>query len=254
MVNRARFFDQEKDILLIEKIKEFTSCDIIITGDFTSTSLDREYERSANFVQSLRGPDHQIFVVPGNHDRYTFGSKKASKFEQYFSKWQIKTDEKIQYKNCGNYFLILLDQAKPNFLSSRGEMNNEYISLLKQVLDTKIEDKNFPIIVAGHFPLIKSTKYYNMPWQKYLKNAEKLRRILGESQKRIFYLCGHVHKQYCLQDPVYSNIIYISSSAPFKRKDNATPLSFSEIHINKQGGYVINHYMNHKWKRDRVFL
>ncbi|MGA1867785.1 MAG: metallophosphoesterase family protein [bacterium] len=252
IINRAREFDHEKDFLLIRKIKEIKNEDIIITGDFTSTSLDREYQRAMRFIQSLSDSGSAIFVIPGNHDRYTFESAKERRFEKYFNRWQISPGKSVQSKDRGTYFLILLDQAWPNFISSRGGMSQKALYEISEVLNT-IDTSEIPIIIAGHYPLLKSTPYYTMSWQRDMKNAGRLRNILGHSEKTIFYLCGHVHKQYCLEDPLYPNIMYISCGAPFSRKNGRKMLKFNEITINEKEWCIDSHYFDGKWCRENIF-
>ena len=146
--------------------------------------------------------------------------------------WQITTGAAVQSKDRGNYFLILLDQAKPNLISSRGITSDEILDEIARLLNT-VDDPEIPIIIAGHYPLLKSTQYYSMTWHREMKNASRLRKMLGQSGKKIFYLCGHVHKHYCLEDPLYTNIIYISCAAPFSRKNGHKTLQFNEITINE---------------------
>ncbi|MGA1826274.1 MAG: metallophosphoesterase [bacterium] len=252
LIKRAKEFDQEKDLLLNEKLRGLTIEDIIITGDFTSTSLNQEYKRAASFIKSLSDSGHTVFVIPGNHDRYTFESAEDRRFEKYFQNWQIIAGAPVQSKDRGNYFLILLDQAKPNFISSRGIVSSKILNEITALLDS-INDHKIPIIIAGHYPLLKSTHYYSMTWHRDMKNAGKLRKILGQSGKKIFYLCGHVHKQYCLEDPLYNNIMYISSAAPFSRKNGHKTLRFNEITINERQCTIISHYFYHAWREEKIF-
>jgi 3',5'-cyclic AMP phosphodiesterase CpdA len=252
IINRAREFDQGKDLLLIEKIRELKIEDIIITGDLTSTSLDEEYKRAVNFMLSLSNNGHSVFVLPGNHDRYTFESAQDMRFEKYMRDWRIKTGTQIQSKDRGDYFLILLDQTKPNFISSRGLTSEKTLDELRTVLNT-IKDQEKPVIIGGHYPLITSTPHYSRAWHREMKNAWRLRQTVGQSGKTIFYLCGHVHKYYCLQDPLYTNVMYISCGAPFSRKNKNEMLKFNEIHINEGKCHIISHYLSSEWQKENVF-
>ena len=53
-------------------------------GDFTSTATSREFAMAAEFVRTLEAHGMKVFVVPGNHDVYTFEAVRRKRFERYF--------------------------------------------------------------------------------------------------------------------------------------------------------------------------
>lgn len=61
---------------------------VVITGDVSNLSLERELERVLRYVEDDLGlsPD-RVSLVPGNHDAYTGGAYRSRRFEKAFARY-----------------------------------------------------------------------------------------------------------------------------------------------------------------------
>lgn len=60
---------------------------LAVTGDLTNLALEPEFEASRAMIERAGMDPSQVSVIPGNHDLYTRGSHRASRFSTYFSKY-----------------------------------------------------------------------------------------------------------------------------------------------------------------------
>lgn len=59
---------------------------VVITGDVSNLALEREFALVRRFLdQDLGLPPERVSLVPGNHDTYTRGSHRTSRFARYFA-------------------------------------------------------------------------------------------------------------------------------------------------------------------------
>lgn len=56
---------------------------VLITGDLTNLSLPSELKAAQEVVQAI-GPPEFVTLIPGNHDVYTAGALRTSRFEEAF--------------------------------------------------------------------------------------------------------------------------------------------------------------------------
>ena len=64
---------------LLEDILEQNVDHVVITGDVTNLALESEFERVAAYLRLLWDYQH-VSLVPGNHDYYTGGARRAQRF------------------------------------------------------------------------------------------------------------------------------------------------------------------------------
>jgi 3',5'-cyclic AMP phosphodiesterase CpdA len=56
----------------------------VVTGDLSNLSLESEFEAARAMLEPYSAA---LSVIPGNHDYYTRGSVRSSRFESYFAPW-----------------------------------------------------------------------------------------------------------------------------------------------------------------------
>jgi predicted MPP superfamily phosphohydrolase len=196
-----------KDFILNE-IQKIDPDLILITGDFTTTSQKNEFLKAQQFVSQLENHGLKVLKIPGNHDHYTKKAYSKKIFYDFLSNESAKTGnlktegfELYSTEEC-NLILLDLTQATPWFtaygvFSSRLENN-----LTKTLRDL---DKQKPLVIAGHFPILKNTQDYHHA----LKNGKKLLNML-ESFETCFYLHGHNHNFNIIH---FKNVIHIDSGS-----------------------------------------
>lgn len=217
---------------------------VIMTGDFTSTSLDGEFELAVRFVRGMRDRGLTVHVLAGNHDVYTFEAWRAARFEQYFAEFLPEGGYPSLQHLPGGTSLILVPTVCPRHLSTRGLVTAETIEEVSDLL-TKCGPR---VIVAAHYPVLHHTHGYTSSRWRRLENAKALRTALAASGRRILYLCGHVHRFSYERDRDNPNIEHLSSDGFFRRAARTgVDGEFVEIGVTGEGFRVRRHMHRQTW-------
>ncbi len=208
----------------------------LFTGDFTSTSLDEEFAQAREFVEQIQQQGLNVAVLPGNHDVYTFESRRHRRFENYFQGIAPESGYPTNLALANRFRLLLIPTAQPNILSARGQVPDEVLQWIQQEIKTLDTE---PVLVAAHYPILYETRAYHSAPSHRLAGAEKMRDILGKSGKQILYMCGHVHRFSLTQDPQYGNITHLSTGALFRMDSRQNTCGeFSEILVSDRSFVV----------------
>ncbi len=162
---------------------------VVISGDFTATSLDSEFEAARKFVHSF---NQQVITLPGNHDVYTRAAEKEKTYYKYFpSKSLEKTRvEKIQLKK--NWWWVGLDCARANtLLKSNGCFFQEMHDPLVKTLESISRDQH--VILGNHFPLFPSGRKSHDT-----DRGDLLAALVKRYPHVKLYLHGHDHEPYII--------------------------------------------------------
>ncbi len=114
---------------LISAIREIQYDICILSGDLTNVSHPKEFEEGKKFLKPIL--DERLFMIPGNHDRYTKKSIKEDLFENYFGDYM---GEKILISHSMESFPFLNTTAttQSSFLEKDDrDKNNSSNSKLK---------------------------------------------------------------------------------------------------------------------------
>lgn len=226
---------------------------LLLTGDFSSTSLDEEFERAAKFVEGLRARGLAIHLVAGNHDVYTFEAQRAGRFEQYFARYLPAAGYPACVTLPGGTPLLLIPTAQPNWITARGFVSPETVDRVRALLAACAPET--PAIAAAHYPLLPRTEAYASSWQHRLGGAESLRALLGGSGRRVLFVAGHVHRFSYVRDAEFPNLTHLTTGAFFRRIEGAEyDGEFSEIHVDDGGFAVLRHRHAESWIREAAAL
>ncbi|MBI2423376.1 MAG: metallophosphoesterase [Candidatus Hydrogenedentes bacterium] len=218
---------------------------LLLGGDFTSTATEHEFELARRWTHRIADRGLQIHVLPGNHDVYTFESVRSKRFVAYFREFIPKGGYPARVELPGGTPLILVPTVVPNFLSSKGRITKKQIKATARLLEACPKR---PIVVAGHYPVLHKTGAYSSSASRRLRRAEALGEVLGQAQRPILYLAGHVHRFSHTIDPEYPQVQHVTSAAFFlKRPRESQQGGFSEIHIHETGFQVFRHWCDEKW-------
>jgi len=137
----------------------------------------------------------------------------------------------------------------PNLLSSRGRVTDDEIAEVACLLDTC----DGCAVVGAHYPVLTRTYAYAQDPSHQLRNAESLRKALGESGRPVLYVCGHTHRFSYVRDAEYANLSHLSTGA-FFRSDPQGGIrgEFAEIHVSRAGFAVFRHTHEEEWRRKSV--
>lgn len=223
----------------------------VLTGDFTSTSTKHEFELGRAFVQGLTDRGLTCSVMPGNHDVYTFGSARNQQFQYHFQGLFPEDGLPALKILPGGTPLVSVPTVTPNILSSKGLITDHEIEETRELITGGAEAHaraDTPIIVAGHYPVLQQTYAYHTPEDRHLRNAGKLREMLGALNRPILYAAGHVHRFSHVQDPDYPKLYHLTTGAFLMRDDKRkTHGEFSEIHVEPNRCRVFRHAYYGSW-------
>ncbi|MFP4500439.1 MAG: metallophosphoesterase family protein [Candidatus Hydrogenedentota bacterium] len=220
----------------------------VLTGDFTSTATEREFEAAQAFTRGLAARGLEVVVMPGNHDVYTFGSVRRKRFEVCFGDYMPAKGYPARLDLPGGTPLIIVPTVTPNILSSKGRITPAQVAasqaLVRDTPDT-------PVVVAGHYPLLHRTHAYTTSSGRQLRNAASLRAMLAGAERDILYVAGHVHRFSYVQDPDHARLVHLTTPALFlhRRKEDIRG-AFSEVHVYDDGTFrVFEHINKGTWQR-----
>ncbi len=172
---------------------------IVLTGDFTSTSLPREYQLAKTFVSHLNDSGYKTLVIPGNHDCYTYRSHNEKRFYKYFpnptpgaqAPYNLKSDRVSFGEFKKGIWWVALDTAiSTPFFDSTGFFSQEAEGKLKDILEEKIPSNDL-VILINHYPLYPPHSLKEK--HRQLKRAYSLQKLLKQHPNVQLYLHGHNH-------------------------------------------------------------
>ena len=220
----------------------------LFTGDFSTTSLEEEFEMALGFVRQIQKGGFKVHLLPGNHDVYTFWAS-ANRLRRIFAEYLPSGDYPLRQTLPGGTPLIVVPTVCPNFILSCGRITTQEIERTKALL----AECESPVIVAGHYPFLQKTSAYRMTYSRELRGADALREALGESGKRILYIAGHVHRFSYTQDSRYENLQQLTTDGPFHHsRKQGTSGEFSEVHVYRDRFEVVRHMRRADWTKIAV--
>lgn len=247
-LKRRKQFVMERAWTYIDYIGGLDIPNVIISGDFASTSTDYEFEQGVKFVRKLEEAGKRVTVISGNHDVYTFESVRKKSFGKYFFQWLPDEPPPCAHALSGGRPIIYTPTVCPNFISSKGNITEREIEDTVALIETALS----PVIVVGHYPLLNETAAYSAGLNRRLRNAEKLRLALHESGKQIVYVCGHVHRFSDERDPKFSNIRHVTTGALFRAApESNSDGDFSVIAVDGDAVQVTRHiHRDNAWHEE----
>lgn len=252
LLRRGKIHKNYLPFSLLEKVKEKSFTDLLITGDFTTTSFSKEFDIAKRFVSDAREIFPQVHMVPGNHDHYTKSSFKRRDFYKAFPEKNTSSLGHFTLKEHGvsahqlseRWWIVLLDTTEASALPySTGIFSEETESNLQKLLREIPSDD--AVMLANHFPF-----FQNESPRRMMKRGDALEKLLLKHPNIKLYTHGHTHRR-CIADLRKNNlpIIVDSGSLSDARRSswNLIELSANSIKITV---YCLE---DGSWKENRVF-
>lgn len=169
---------------------------LVLSGDLTAQALPSEFEIARGALKELIAQT-PTFVVPGNHDVYTQGSKKNRRIQHYFGDLMGLSDtSSLGLMEHGDYLFVGLDPNRPTMIQASGILPKIQLEELENLLNSDaVQEKNIVLVI--HYPILgpKGSPYNNV--HHGLLNAQCLIDTLNRSRKRpLMALHGHKHHGY----------------------------------------------------------
>jgi len=228
LIRRAREFPLKRTKLLVKIIQKMEWDHLVISGDITQLSLEKEFSLAREILDPLLIKSERVTVIPGNHDRYINQHDGTDLFTKYFGEFFGKNEIHVSEINQ-KWILVGWDSAHPNDLrTAAGTVKNITIQATEKLLQNFPDQTNF--IVVNHFPLTfpedwkfdRSHELYNLvPVRNW---------ILQNSQIRL-YLHGHIHLNWVHRLPRDSapELLLVNSAASCSKLYNGQSSSFHQI-------------------------
>jgi len=224
-LNRKKRFDFSGAERFINFLSQYKNVAVIVSGDLTVTALEEEFLLAKNFIDNIRKKGFPVYVIPGNHDYYTFEAVRNKRYETVFSEYCPDETYPATVHLPDGTPLILIHTVRPNILSARGVIDREQLQRLEKII-LSLEK---PAIVCGHYPVLHHTPEYYSSSSHRLKNSEMLREILIKTKVPILYMAGHVHHYSLNKEEAQPLVTYLCSPPLFYSQQRKG--GFSEITI-----------------------
>jgi 3',5'-cyclic AMP phosphodiesterase CpdA len=223
---------------------------VVFGGDFTSTATEGEFRRAHAFLEFLEAQGAQAFLVPGNHDVYTFESVRKRRFETHLEPWLPEGGYPSLSELPGGTPLVLVSTVCPNLLSTKGRITEPQVEAVASLLARAAPG---PVLVVGHYPLLIQTAAYHLTPGRRLRGGDALRRALGESGREVLYAAGHVHRFSYEQDALYPNLRHLTGPPLFGHWAPAGRHGgFVQLGCRADGFDVHHHWKADEWKVETV--
>jgi 3',5'-cyclic AMP phosphodiesterase CpdA len=171
---------------------------VVVTGDVTNGSSDREYSAVAAWLQ-IYGDPGWLTAVPGNHDAFLRNS--VGRIWQHWASY-VSSDEAAQRAHPAvpdqgfptlrirdGLALVGVCSARPSPIGlARGKIGAEQMLRLEWLLET-LRERELCRVVLTHYPPFDD----GIPWRRRLRNSAQLRKVLERSGAELV-LHGHLHR------------------------------------------------------------
>ncbi len=211
-LNRRHRFDHSLVDRVVEHASSFNPDLILLSGDLTTTALTGEFDDIAQQLAPVTSRFPTV-IVPGNHDRYTFASKRQRTMEARLP--SIVPDGWPYFRQIAErWYLLALDSAVPRIFNSRGRVGREQLRCARKLISYLTERDG--LIVLCHYPLKSPPRALPLTWDHKLGDSRRLRKMLTRCPARIVYMHGHIHSPWCWQPKRsdQSHFTYINAGSP----------------------------------------
>ena len=192
---RRYHFDDRVRTRLVEDVLAQEPDLVVVTGDLTSQAIPAEFELARQALDPIlsRIP---TFVIPGNHDAYTFGAFKSRRIQKYFGPWMgLERHAPVGRLDVGPVTVLGLDPNRPS-LSASGEVPPEQLDRLAEALsDPSLRDRF--VTLALHYPILGPSGSLYDNRSHGLVNVRSLLDVLDRAPVRPrLAIHGHKHHGY----------------------------------------------------------
>ncbi len=211
-LNRRHRFNHGVLSPLIDRVTAINPDHVLLTGDVTTTSLDDEFHDVATFLKPLSDRFNTL-LVPGNHDRYTFSSKRSRRIERLLE--HLLPQEFPHFENVGGRWHVLaLDGAQPRVFMARGALGEAQLNAASAKLARLTPDDG--LIVMCHYPIVAPPDALPLTYDHRLADARALAKLLRRCPARVVYLHGHIHRPWAWAptNGRHRGLTHINAGAP----------------------------------------
>ena len=185
---------------------------VLLSGDVSTTALPSEFRAVARVLKPLFDAAPTV-MVPGNHDRYTFTSKRRRTMERAFPDHVPDRFPSLS-PIADRWHLLALDSAVPRVVSSRGRVGTDQLTAASGLVAGVPSDHG--LIVLTHYALKNHPGKAPMASHHQLSDADQFRELLADCPARTLFMHGHIHQPWVWQwdEPKLEHVIDVNAGAP----------------------------------------
>ena len=213
-LRRRRQFPLARQRALVDYLQTLSWDYLLCSGDLTQLCLPQEFQLAHRILLPLlkAGPQ-QVFVLPGNHDRYV-SEPSPGQFESFFGKYAPSQENSgVLWRRLSQYWWLLgWDSALPaSWFCANGLVHSHTLHESSRLL-ASIPAKG-RVILANHYPLFFPPPHCYQP-RRDLRNHKELRYwLLQHSPPIALYLHGHIHHNWQWSPPEAKGSLTVVNSA-----------------------------------------
>ncbi len=171
---------------------------VVFSGDLSTMSLDAEFRDAAEALAPLFEKwGERLFVIPGNHDRYTPRSVRSRRYEKYFPQGALPEGKRVVARQVADSLSVVgFDASRPFKVRSNGLFDEG----LEAELDAELGrlGGGGAVVLVGHFPYVYPPEV-EAAWDHKLLRDEALAELVARHRPAV-YLHGHKHIRWALRD------------------------------------------------------
>ena len=228
LIRRARDFPLKRAELLVEKINQMEWDHLVISGDITQLSLEREFSLARETIDPLLNKKDRVTIIPGNHDRYFDNHIGEDLFAKYFGEFFGK-NEIHSSKINDDWHLLGWDSTHHNDLrTSSGTVKISTIRATENFIQNLSDKTKF--IIANHFPLT-FPEGWKIDRSHELYNLVPVRNWILQNPQIRLYLHGHIHTNWVhsLSRDLAPDLTLVNSAASCSKLYTGQSSSFHQI-------------------------
>ena len=187
---------------MMDDVRALAPDHVAVTGDLTNLALEPEFEAVRAMLERLQMSPADVSVIPGNHDLYTEGSRRAGRFAEYLGAY-ASSDLDVGTDHAGGRFpfvrlrgslaLIGLSSAVPRLpLVASGSLGEAQREALRRVLAHPEVRARVPVVLSHH-PVV-DPRGSVASLLRGLEDREEFHRALDHGRD-VLALHGHWHRR-----------------------------------------------------------
>ena len=194
MLAQSRRFDHDLLDPLFARVRSIGPDVALFSGDVSNTSHEDEFDDIAEYLRPL-ADEMEVVIVPGNHDRYTFGSRRSRRIERLMQGLLPEAFPELRRLN-DRWKLLALDAGLPQVVMSRGRLGNRQYVAARRHIRSLVAGEG--LVVLCHYPVALPPRFPNS-FMHDMVEAKRLAQELADCPARVLYLHGHIHKPWHLE-------------------------------------------------------
>ena len=193
MVNRRRKHKMELLAALREDLKAQAVDHLALTGDLSNLSLEGEWREALRWLAAYGAPEHDVSVIPGNHDAYVEPVVTEHRFERLFAAYQgsdVDGDGGYPFARLrdGVALIGVSSSVATGDLGAWGEVGAEQLGRLEALLSGPVLRGRTRVVLIHHPPvMLKGIESRN------LRDRAALAAVLARAGAELV-IHGHDHR------------------------------------------------------------